>query len=56
MEMRVKLMPPNVVFPDKPVIKELSEAPPIPKPVIQEVVAEAGTVQEVAQVADSKKA
>jgi len=52
---RVKLMPPNVAFPDKPVIKELSEAP-IPKPVIREVVAEAGTVQEVAQVADSKKA
>ena len=52
----VKLMPPNVVFPDKPVIKERGEAPEIPKPVIQEVVAEAGTVQEVAQVADSKKA
>ena len=52
----VKLMPPNVVFPDKPVIKERGEVPEIPKPVIQEVVAEAGTVQEVAQVADSKKA
>jgi small subunit ribosomal protein S3 len=52
----VKLMPPNVVFPDKPVIKERGEVPEIPKTVIQEVVAEAGTVQEVAQVADSKKA
>lgn len=52
----VRLMPPNVVLPDRPVIKELSEAPPIPKPVIQEVVGEAGTVQEVAEVADTKKA
>lgn len=52
----VRLMPPNVVLPDRPVIKEVGEAPPIPKPVIQEVVAEAGTVQEVAEVADTKKA
>ncbi len=51
----VRVMPPNVVFPDKPVIKEVGEVPPIPKPVIQEVVAEAGTVQEVAEVADTKK-
>jgi small subunit ribosomal protein S3 len=52
----VRLMPPNVVLPDRPVIKEVGEAPPIPKPVIQEVVAEAGTVQEVAEVADTQKA
>jgi small subunit ribosomal protein S3 len=52
----VRLMPPNVVLPDRPVIKEVGEAPPLPKPVIQEVVAEAGTVQEVAEVADTKKA
>ena len=52
----VRLMPPNVVLPDRPVIKEMGEAPPLPKPVIQEVVAEAGTVQEVAEVADTKKA
>ncbi|MGA2791278.1 MAG: 30S ribosomal protein S3 [Candidatus Bathyarchaeia archaeon] len=52
----VRLMPPNVVLPDRPVIKERGEAPPLPKPVIQEVVAEAGTVQEVAEVADTKKA
>jgi small subunit ribosomal protein S3 len=52
----VRLMPPNVSLPDRPVIKEVGEAPPIPKPVIQEVVAEAGTVQEVAESADSKKA
>ncbi len=55
----VKLMPPNVSLPDKPVVKEIGEAPPIPKPIIQEIVAEAGTaetVQEVADSADSKKA
>ena len=52
----VRLMPPNVVLPDRPVIKERGEAPPLPKPVIQEVAAEAGTVQEVAEVADTKKA
>jgi small subunit ribosomal protein S3 len=52
----VRLMPPNVALPDRPVIKEMGEAPPLPKPVMQEVVAEAGTVQEVAEVADTKKA
>lgn len=56
----VRLMPPNVVLPDKPVIKEVGEVPPIPKPVIVEVVAEASTesgeIQEVAEVADTKKA
>jgi len=52
----VRLMPPNVSLPDRPVVKEIGEVPPIPKPVIQEVVAEAGTVQEVAEGADSKKA
>ncbi len=52
----VKIMPPNVVLPDRPVIKEVGEVPALPKPVVQEVVAEAGTVQEVAEVADTKKA
>ena len=52
----VRLMPPNVVLPDRPVIKEVGEAPPLSKPVVQEVVAEGGTVQEVAEVADTKKA
>lgn len=51
----VRLMPPNVALPDRPVIKEIGEAPQIPKPIIQEVVAEAGTVQEVAEVADTEK-
>ena len=52
----VKLLPPNVILPDKPVIKEVGEAPPIPKPVIEEVAAEAGEIQEVAEVADTEKA
>lgn len=52
----VKLLPPNVVLPDRPVIKEVGEVPAVPKPVVQEVVAEAGTIQEVAEVADTKKA
>ena len=52
----VRLMPPNVVLPDRPVIKERGEAPPLPKPVIQEVVADSGTVQEVAEAADTEKA
>jgi len=56
----VRLMPPNVVLPDRPVIKEVGEVQPIPKPVIAEVGAEASTesgeIQEVAEVADTKKA
>jgi small subunit ribosomal protein S3 len=52
----VKLMPPNVVFPDKPVIKEIGEVPVIPKPVITEVVQEASEIEEVAKVADTQKA
>jgi small subunit ribosomal protein S3 len=55
----VKLMPPNVSFPDKPIIKELGEVSPQPKPVVQQVVAQAGDVQkveEVTQVADTQKA
>jgi small subunit ribosomal protein S3 len=56
----VRLMPPNVSLPDRPVIKEVGEAPPISKPVIAEVAAEAapesGEIQEVAEVPDTKKA
>jgi small subunit ribosomal protein S3 len=51
---RVRLMPPNVVFPDKPVIKSAAEAPP-PKPVVQEITAGTGQVEEVAEIADNKK-
>ncbi len=52
----VKLMPPNVVFPDKPIIRSVAEAPPASKPVVEAVVTEAGGVQEVAKVADTEKA
>jgi len=50
---RVRLMPPNVILPDKPAIKDLAEAPPAQKPVVQ-VAAQAGTVQEVTEVANTK--
>lgn len=50
---RVRIMPPNVSLPDRPVIRE---APPeSAKPVVAPVVAESGTIQEVAQVADTTK-
>lgn len=55
----VKLMPPNVKFPDKPIIKEPGEVSPQPKPVVQQLVAQAGDVQkveEVTQVANTEKA
>ena len=54
----VKLMPPNVTLPDRPTIKEIEQAPTIPKPVIEEVVSvePAAEVQEVAEIADTKKA
>lgn len=52
----VKLMPPNVALPDRPVIREVADVPAVATPVIQEVVAEAGAVQEVVEVADTKKA
>ncbi len=56
----VKLMPPNVVFPDKPIIKELGEAPALPKPVIEETVEPVETSEaqerEAVEVADTKEA
>lgn len=59
----VKLMPPNVTFPDKPVIREVGDVPAMPKPVVEEEVvaepAEAAAVEkveEVTQVADTEKA
>lgn len=51
---RVKLMPPNIVLPDRPTIKAPSEIPP--KPVAQEAVAEAAPSKEIAQVANTEKA
>lgn len=53
---RVRLMPPNVLLPDRPTIRDVAETTAAPKPVVQQIVAEAGTVQEVAEVADTKKA
>jgi small subunit ribosomal protein S3 len=52
----VKLMPPNVKLPDRPVIKEVDEVAAIPKPVLEKVVAETAIVQEVAEVANTEKA
>lgn len=55
----VKLVPPNMTFPDKPLIKETSEVPKVPT-AAQVVVATApsGTekIEEVAEVADTEKA
>jgi len=54
----VKLMPPNVTLPDRPTIKEIEQTATVPKPVIEEVVAAepAAEIQEVAEIADTKKA
>jgi small subunit ribosomal protein S3 len=54
----VKLMPPNVTLPDRPTIKEVEQTATVPKPVIEEVVAAepAAEIQEVAEIADTKKA
>jgi small subunit ribosomal protein S3 len=54
----VKLMPPNVSFPDKPVIKSVSDVPALPKPVEEEIApepVEIEKIEEVAQVADTEK-
>jgi small subunit ribosomal protein S3 len=52
----VKLMPPNVSFPDKPVIKDLSEVPAVSKPVeVAPEPAETEKIEEVAEVADTEK-
>jgi small subunit ribosomal protein S3 len=52
----VRLMPPGVALPDRPVIKERGEVPDLPKPVVEEVVTETAIVQEVAEIADTEKA
>ena len=55
----VKLMPPNVTFADKPMIKSASEIPVLPKPVQEETVPEPAAiehVEEVPEVADTEKA
>jgi len=55
----VKLMPPNVSFPDKPMIKAAGEIPALMKPVQEETVLEPAAiekVEEIAEVADTEKA
>jgi small subunit ribosomal protein S3 len=54
----VKLMPPNVSFPDKPVIKAVSEVRAPLKPAEEEIApegAEIEKIEEVAEVADTEK-
>jgi small subunit ribosomal protein S3 len=53
---RVRIMPPNVSLPDRPVIRDVPQRTvEAPKPVVAEVAAEAAVIQEVAEVADSAK-
>jgi small subunit ribosomal protein S3 len=55
----VRLMPPKMVLPDRPVIKEVGEVHALPKPVIVEEtseVEESSKVPEVPKVADTEKA
>ena len=54
----VKLMPPNMRLPDKPIVRDAPEAPPKPV-VVEEVIPpseEPEVTPEVAEVADTKKA
>lgn len=54
----VKLMPPNMSLPDRPVIRDAPEVPPKPV-VIEEITStseEPEVTPEVAEVADTKKA
>ena len=53
---RVRLMPPNISLPDRPVIRDVAAVPvQSPKPVVEQVAAEAAVIQEVAEVADTAK-
>jgi small subunit ribosomal protein S3 len=53
---RVRLMPPNISLPDRPVIRDVAPGPvQSPKPVVEQVAAEAAVIQEVAEVADTAK-
>ncbi len=55
----VKLVPPNMTFPDKPVIKSASEVAAMPKASQVEAAprpSEAEKIEEVAEVADTQKA
>jgi small subunit ribosomal protein S3 len=53
---RVRIMPPNVSLPDRPVIRDVPQRPvEAPKPVVAQVEAEAAVIEEVAEVADTAK-
>ncbi|MGP8069223.1 MAG: 30S ribosomal protein S3 [Candidatus Bathyarchaeia archaeon] len=53
---RVRIMPPNVSLPDRPVIRDVPQRPvEAQKPVVAEVAAEGAVIQEVAEVADTAK-
>jgi small subunit ribosomal protein S3 len=53
---RVRIMPPNVSLPDRPVIRDVPAGPvQAPKPVVAQVAAEGAVIQEVAEVADTAK-
>jgi small subunit ribosomal protein S3 len=53
---RVRIMPPNVSLPDRPVIRDVPQKPvEAQKPVVAEVAAEGAVIQEVAEVADTAK-
>jgi small subunit ribosomal protein S3 len=55
----VKLMPPNVSLPDRPIIHEPGQVPVLPKPAVVEEAAstslETEVIPEVTEVADTKK-
>jgi len=53
----VRLMPPNMVLPDRPVIKEVGEVHSLPKPmIVEEVISEEpAEIQEVTDVANTEK-
>ncbi len=52
----VRIMPPNVSLPDRPVIRDVPQRPvEAPKPVVAQVAAEGAVIQEVAEVADTPK-
>jgi small subunit ribosomal protein S3 len=53
---RVRIMPPNVSLPDRPIVRDVAPGPvQSPKPVVAEVAAEAEVIEEVAEVADTAK-
>jgi len=53
---RVRIMPPNVSLPDRPVIRDVPQKPvEAQKPVVAEVAAEGAVIEEVAEVADTPK-